>query len=587
MKTESLRNELLFLLICLLFVSCTKEHKPEIGLFYDDNISLDYHQVIDAYKKLADFYDEAALFEKGMTDSGKPLHLFMISAGGDFDPGSVRNKGKGIVLINNGIHAGEPVGIDASLQYAVYLLEKRDDLHHLLDNTVIAIIPVYNIGGLLNRSPFHRMNQSGPELKGARRNARNLDLNRDFVKQDSKNSRSFAGIFHYLDPDVFVDTHTTNGMDHQSVMTLIPTMHQRLSGQMGDFFRHKMLPVLYERMNNETTWGMIPYLQLLNRQDVRDGILAFNDNPNYSSGYGSLFNTFSFMTETLAYKPFSERVRSTIDFLRILHEFSSGNNERIIELRQEAKSTTRELDYFVAGWETDTGLSEKVLFRGYETEEFSGEFTKRSIRRYDHNRPWSDSIPFYDKFIPVTEIKTPRAYIVPGAWNEITERMKLNGVEVEYLERDSVIESEITYINDYTISSASNQGRNHVVVLETKTRLGKRQFHRGDAVIWLNQNSNKYVVSMLEAESPVSFLSWGMFTSALESGEWFSLYAFEPEAMEILRNDRELRQEFERRISSDDEFAGDPLAQLQFVYDSLPHPETETGSNLYPVGRLL
>jgi hypothetical protein len=72
------------------------------------------------------------------------------------------------------------------------VLANRNGLGKVLDNTVIAIIPIYNIGGALNRSAFYRLNQNGPEFKGARRNARNLDLNRDFVKQDSKNARSFA-----------------------------------------------------------------------------------------------------------------------------------------------------------------------------------------------------------------------------------------------------------------------------------------------------------------------------------------------------------------------------------------------------------
>ncbi len=587
MKAMIFKRELLFLFFAFAVSSCSQQQKPEIRLFYEDNRSLKHTQAIDKYKRLADYYDEAALFEMGHTDSGRPLHLFMISADGDFDPLSIRAKGKSIILINNGIHAGEPVGIDASMQYVIDLLENRGGIEGFLDNTVIAIIPVYNVGGLLNSSPFHRMNQDGPELKGARRNARNLDLNRDFVKQDSKNSRSFARIFHYLDPDIFVDTHTTNGMDHKAVMTLIPTMHQRLPDEMGAYFRNQMLPWLYERMNNDTPLGMVPYLHLLNRQDARDGILAFNDYPNYSSGYAALFDTFSFITETLVYKPYHERVRSTVEFLRFLHEYTSENNNTIRGLRDNARLNTTKSRFFVLDWEVDYTESKKVHFKGYETVEKTGAITGRVLREYDYERVWEDSIPFYDIFTPVIEIEAPEAYIIPAAWSDITERMKLNGVEVEYLENDSVIESEITYISSYTTSPVSNQGRHPVIEIETSVMVGKRQFYKGDAIIWVNQRSNKYIVNMLEARSPVSFLRWGLFTSAFESGEWFSLYAFESKAMELLDQDRELREKFNERLSVDSDFAGDPLAQLQFIYDSLPHPEIETSSNLYPVGRVL
>ena len=49
--------------------------------------------------------------EMGLTDSGKPLHLVIFSADKDFNFKS----GKAKILINNGIHPGEPDGIDASM----------------------------------------------------------------------------------------------------------------------------------------------------------------------------------------------------------------------------------------------------------------------------------------------------------------------------------------------------------------------------------------------------------------------------------------------------------------------------------------
>ena len=66
------------------------------------------------------------------------------------------------------------------------------------ENVVIATIPVYNIGGALNRNSFSRTNQNGPQAYGFRGNARNYDLNRDFAKADTKNARAFYKIFYSL-----------------------------------------------------------------------------------------------------------------------------------------------------------------------------------------------------------------------------------------------------------------------------------------------------------------------------------------------------------------------------------------------------
>ena len=59
---------------------------------------------------------------------------------------------------------------------------------------MVVAIPVYNIDGMLNRNSFSRANQNGPEEYGFRGNGRNYDLNRDFIKSDTRNSRSFQEI---------------------------------------------------------------------------------------------------------------------------------------------------------------------------------------------------------------------------------------------------------------------------------------------------------------------------------------------------------------------------------------------------------
>ncbi len=65
-------------------------------------------------------------------------------------------------MVNNGIHPGEPCGIDASVKLARDILAKDNELWPLMDSTVLCIIPVYNIGGAHNRSSFNRANQNGP-----------------------------------------------------------------------------------------------------------------------------------------------------------------------------------------------------------------------------------------------------------------------------------------------------------------------------------------------------------------------------------------------------------------------------------------
>jgi murein tripeptide amidase MpaA len=129
----------------------------------------------------------------GETDSGKPLHLVIYNPDGSEKSLDELRKTYRFILINNGIHPGESDGIDASMMLYRDLCNGSIEQP---EHTVIATIPVYNIGGCLNRNSVTRTNQNGPKAYGFRGNAQNYDLNRDFIKTDTKNAKSFSKIYH-------------------------------------------------------------------------------------------------------------------------------------------------------------------------------------------------------------------------------------------------------------------------------------------------------------------------------------------------------------------------------------------------------
>lgn len=174
----------------------------------DGKQSATYFECIAFYKKLAAVNSIITIKNFGLTDAGYPLELVLVSSDKSFNPQQWQQKL--VVLVNNGIHPGEPDGIDASMLLIRDIATKKIALP---SNIVLAIIPVYNIGGSLNRTAFSRVNQNGPEAYGFRGNAQNLDLNRDFIKCDSKNAKAFTTIFHWLNPDIFIDNHVSDGAE--------------------------------------------------------------------------------------------------------------------------------------------------------------------------------------------------------------------------------------------------------------------------------------------------------------------------------------------------------------------------------------
>src|SRR5690606_21884318 len=179
------------------------------------NQTATYAETIAYFKMLDESFETIQMLPMGLTDSGEPLHIVIFDPEKSFDFNTI-HKNRAVLLLNNGIHPGEPDGIDATMMlYRDLAIGKLKTPK----NTVIVNIPVYNIGGALNRNSHTRANQNGPESYGFRGNARNYDLNRDFLKSDTRNSRSFAEIFQKVNPDVFIDNHVSNGADYQYTFT--------------------------------------------------------------------------------------------------------------------------------------------------------------------------------------------------------------------------------------------------------------------------------------------------------------------------------------------------------------------------------
>src|SRR5690349_22890879 len=78
-----------------------------------------YSEIISWWKQLDAASGRVKMFTMGMTDAGYPLHLVVIS--GKTAPSTltnIHNPAQSLILINNGIHPGEPDGIDASMLLA-------------------------------------------------------------------------------------------------------------------------------------------------------------------------------------------------------------------------------------------------------------------------------------------------------------------------------------------------------------------------------------------------------------------------------------------------------------------------------------
>ena len=533
------------------------------------------------------FYDalskdnRVSITAKGLTDAGHPLHLVLISKDGDFDIESNRSKGYSILLINNAIHPGEPDGVEASQMLARNLLNDKK-LNKLLDNTLVAIIPFYNIGGVLNRNTGSRTNQNGPDEKGFRGNAKNFDLNRDFIKNDTKNARSFTGIFHELDPDVLIDTHVSNGADYQYTLTMVIPQSDKLGEPLKGYLNNYMMPALFKQMS-KTDYEMTPYVNVW-RDTPDKGWSQFFDSPRYSSGYAALFQTIGFQSETHMLKSFENRTKATYEYLVQTLNYLSKSGQELQQMRGFARQVIKKQATFPIAWELDKSDSTMIEFKGYTATYPVSGVSGLPRLKYDRDQPYTVDVPYYNKFKATKVVAKPKYYIVPKSWPSVIEALDRNGVSMQTLAADTTLLVEVYQIKDYSSRKRPWEGHYFHDKVEIEKQNEELIFIAGDVLVPVNQNSNRYIVETLEPEATDSFFRWNFFDSILQMKEGFSSYVFEDEAVELLNNNKDLKEKLEAKKAEDKEFRESAYAQLRFIYMNSEHWESEFMR--YPIYRL-
>ncbi|HMH22140.1 MAG TPA: M14 family metallopeptidase [Puia sp.] len=539
-----------------------------------------YAECIAFYQQLDKVCDRILIQEKGTSDAGYPYHVVLYSNDGKFDPGQWHRQQKIVILINNGIHPGEPDGVDASMMLLRDLAGKKISIP---DNIALAVIPLYNIGGALNRGSFSRVNQNGPESYGFRGNAQNLDLNRDFTKNDSWNAVSFVKIFQWLNPDIQIDNHVSDGADYQHTMTLLSSQWNKLGGELGQFLHDVFQPALSASMEKKG-WPLTPYVDFEDGSPEK-GWEAFYDPPRYSSGYAALFNTIAFMPETHMLKPFRDRVASDYALMLSMIEQSSVHAGAILKKRKQNFADDLQRTSFALRWKADTTRYDSIQFMGYEAGYKPSEVTGLPRLFYDHNRPFTKEVKYYDYFIPDDFVKAPEAYIIPQGWHEVTDRLLFNGISMVRLGQDTVIGVEAYHIDSYRASPRAYEKHHRNTDTRVSASTQSIHFLKGDYLITTHQPNRRFLIEMLEPAGDDSYFSWNFFDAILQQKEGYSDYRWEDVAADWLKDHPALREKLEEKKRSDPAFAKNAREQLDFVYKNSPW--YEPAHLRYPVYRVM
>ena len=236
------------------------------------------------------------------------------------------------------------------------------------------------------------------------------------------------------------------------------------------------------------------------------------------------------------------------------------------------------------GWKIDTSQTTTLNFKGFEGVREPSEVTGAMRLKYDRTKPFTKEVPYSNYFMSTKDIIIPKAYVIPKGLHHVIDLLKLNNIEMQQLDKDSTMTVESYMIADYKTRTRAYEG--HYVHYNTTVdkTTSTLTFSKGDYIIDTHQLGIRYLLETLEPEAVDSFFNWNFFDTILQQKEGFSPYVFEDTAKEMLDNDAALKAEFENKKVTDEQFAGNWYAQLDWIFKRSHH--YEKAHMQYPVYRI-
>lgn len=507
----------------------------------------------------------------GRTAQGRDLYFVRASKGGPDKP---------VLLVQAGIHSGEIDGKDAGLMLLRDIAHRGK--HRLLDKADLVFVPIFNADGHERSSPWNRPNQRGPRSMGWRTNARNLNLNRDYLKADSPEMQAMIALINRLDPVLYLDLHVTDGTDHQYDIAYAFSGWRGLyarSPAIGRWLDGRLRPRMDAALKRA---GHVPgyYVSAVDNLEPDKGIVHDADTPRFSTGYGDHRRLPTILLETHSLKPYRQRVLGTYVFVEEALRLA-GAEARRLRAAIDADRATRP-GTFVVSWKRRPKPIYSVDFLGIAHERYRSAASGRDEIRW-LGRPVTRKMPVFG-VEPERSVTLPRAWWVPASEPEVIERIRLHGIRHEVIAAPRTMALDMARLVEPTLGPA-NEGRVPLIVNGITHAVRTETFPAGSVRVPADQPLGLLAAAMLEPESADSLLAWNFFPGILQRTEYIEGYVIAPLAERMLAENAELRREFEAKLAADPKFAADGEARLAWFYMRTPYYDERY--LLYPIGREL
>lgn len=449
----------------------------------------------------------------GTTVEGRALPMLIASDPPAATAEEARKAGKLVALLFGNIHAGEVCGKEAlpMLAREIRMAEGgagvESAAHPLLKDWVLILVPILNADGNERVGPVerNRPGQNGPAETGIRSNAAGLDLNRDWSKLESPEVRAIARLLRGWDPDVVIDTHTTNGSRHQYTLTYGASKHP--AGDAGGLnaFASGVAVEAGRRLEGRTGYKAFFY-GYFNRDKTE--WLTYPAQIRYGTNLQGVRGHVGLLSEAYSYAPFEDRVRSTLEFCRASLEVAAERRAEMERVREAARRPPDRVALRVA----EEPLPEPETVLGFEDDRDPNSPSKTfEVRRMDGRRIEESAA-------------RPWGYYIPPGYPEAVDNLRRHGIASTVLREDREAD-DVEWHAIEGIETADRPFQGHALRrYRTRLESGAEWLRAGGHVVRTDQPLSALACLLLEPGSEDGLGAWNFFDEGAREGGKFPVF---------------------------------------------------------------
>jgi len=575
-----------------------------------------YAETVGIMRKIEQRSPEVKVVQFGTTSQGRPMYLMIVSSDKAFTPAAAAKTNKAVVLIQSGIHSGEIEGKDTALMLVRDMVISKARAKWL-DSAIFLVMPVFNVDGHEDRSPFNRANQNGPEITGTRAQAQQLNLNRDYMKGATPEMKGFLKLYNAWMPDFMFDNHVTDGADYQYDVTWDMAHHADIGEPTAAWVNDRFIPELNKRM--EAGGHLVsPYGALRGPGGAANGgagqlgppgggqgggqfggggrrgggdqptsreffVEVFS--PRYSHLYTAFLNRPCLLVETHSLKDPKTRAWSNYDIMVDSIDIVTEDPQRLRkairdgDAKYAAMAGDRNAPPVYLAGKTGAG-SHPLMYHSLKTGTFESPITGTKVTHFTAEK--DDFITqMHDGVDTTAEAQEPLGFLVPVEWKEIADELALHGVVMERTTKPLDQEFETWRFSEIKSTNSGEAG----TLMDYKLTPVKEKIlmPAGSWYVPLKQQRARLIMALLHPAAPDALIRTGFANSIFQQMGRIGAnpYLSVPIATKVAEEHPEMLKEFNAKLAADPAFAADANARITWWVSRSNYQPSAV--NRYPV----